>query len=125
MLEGTYGLAIICKETPDNIYVIKNGSPLIFAENDTTIAVTSESAGLANTFNHYMNIDSNMLICISKTGININKKNLIKLNKTDYKLSPHPYKYWTLKEIKLLENLFGKMDPNMVSRRDWVGKKCH
>ena len=100
MLEGTYGLAIICKETPDNIYVIKNGSPLIFAENDTTIAVTSESAGLANTFNHYMNIDSNMLICISKTGININKKNLIKLNKTDYKLSPHPYKYWTLKEIK-------------------------
>jgi glutamine---fructose-6-phosphate transaminase (isomerizing) len=100
MLEGAYGLAVICKETPENIYVIKNGSPLIFAENDTMIAVTSESAGLANTFNHYMNIESNVLICLSKTGINVDKKNLIKLNKTDYELTPHPYKHWTLKEIK-------------------------
>ena len=100
MLEGTYGLAIICKETPKNIYVIKNGSPLIYAENDTMIAVTSESAGLANTFNHYMNIESNVLICLSKTGINVEKKKLIKLNKTDYELTPQPYKHWTLKEIK-------------------------
>jgi glucosamine--fructose-6-phosphate aminotransferase (isomerizing) len=100
MLEGTYGLAIICKETPDNIYIIRNGSPLIIAENETMIVATSESAGLANTFNHYMNIESNTLFCLSKKGLNLEKKNLIKLNKTDYELSPHPYTHWTLKEIK-------------------------
>ena len=100
LLEGTYGLAIICKETPENIYIIRNGSPLIIAENETMIVATSESAGLANTFNHYMNIESNTLFCLSKTGFNLEKTKLIKLNKTDFTLSPNPYKHWTLKEIK-------------------------
>tara|TARA_Y100000992_G_scaffold79648_1_gene50522 strand:- start:1146 stop:2981 length:1836 start_codon:yes stop_codon:yes gene_type:complete len=100
MLEGTYGLAIIYNETPENIYIIKNGSPLIIAENDDMLVATSESAGLANTFNHYMNLDSNVLVCISKKGINIEKSKLIHLNKMEYALSPTPYKHWTLKEIK-------------------------
>ena len=100
MLEGTYGLAIIYNETPENIYIIKNGSPLIIAENDDMVVATSESAGLANTFNHYMNLDSNVLVCISKKGINIEKSKLIHLNKMEYALSPAPYKHWTLKEIK-------------------------
>lgn len=100
MLEGSYGLGIICLDYPDNVYAIRNGSPLILAENDSMIVVTSETSGLANNFNHYMNIDGKDLICISKTGFKNEKKKYIKLNKAEYDLSPHPYLHWTLKEIK-------------------------
>lgn len=99
MLEGTYGLAIICRNTPDIIYVIRNGSPLIIAENESMVVATSESAGLVNHFNHYMNVEANTLICISKQGIDYENLEKIKLNKTDFELSSKPYDTWTLKEI--------------------------
>ena len=41
-LEGTYGLAILFKEECDAIYIVRNGSPIIIAENDNYVMVTSE-----------------------------------------------------------------------------------
>ncbi len=68
-LEGTYGLTILCKNTPNILYVIRNGSPLIYAENDNMIMVSSEPNGLCNIFTNYYVLDSKQIFVIQCNGL--------------------------------------------------------
>ena len=79
MLEGTYGLAILIKDMPNHIYIVRNGSPLILAENDSYILVTSERAGLLNLFTHYSNISQKQIITINTNGTTLAKDSEIKI----------------------------------------------
>ena len=53
-LSGTYGLIILNNIIPENIYLIKNGSPLLIAENETLISATSELCGFNNQVKNYI-----------------------------------------------------------------------
>ena len=100
LIEGTYGLSILTSLEPEKIYVVRQGSPLIIAENDEIIVVTSEISGFVNQFNHYMNIDCDNIVCCTKDGIIFNnklKKNFI--DQTVFNKTHYPYAHWTLKEI--------------------------
>ena len=44
-LQGTYALGILCKNLENCIYIIRNGSPLIFGKNDKMMICTSELSG--------------------------------------------------------------------------------
>jgi glucosamine--fructose-6-phosphate aminotransferase (isomerizing) len=99
-VQGTYGLAIITQVEPEKIYLIREGSPIIIAENDDMIVATSEIGGLVNNFNHYMNVESGSLVCCSKDGfIYKNKLDKILIDQSIFIDSPDPYPHWTLKEI--------------------------
>tara|TARA_Y100001958_G_C21239343_1_gene566605 strand:- start:276 stop:2264 length:1989 start_codon:yes stop_codon:yes gene_type:complete len=107
MLQGTYGLAIICKYTPDRIYCIKNGSPLIIGENNEYIIASSEVAGFYGMINHYYSLESNQIFVLdANSGIRhmFDNKEEIQMNKVDkgnmlFESSADPYKHWTIKEI--------------------------
>ena len=98
MLEGTYGLAILIKDMPNHIYIVRNGSPLILAENDSYILVTSERAGLLNLFTHYSNISQKQIITINTNGTTLAKDSEIKIKEIQVDESPSPYAL-TIKEI--------------------------
>jgi len=101
LLEGTYGLAIMCKHKNNEIYIVRNGSPIVIGENENYIIATSESSGFVNELKNYYAIDNKNIITLSlDTGIINNKNNtLIKNNLDNLQLTPDPYKHWTLKEI--------------------------
>ncbi len=99
MLEGTYGLAILIKDMPNHIYIVRNGSPLILAENDSYILVTSERAGLLNLFTHYSNISQKQIITINTNGTTLAKDSEIKIKEVQVDESPSPYAHWMIKEI--------------------------
>ena len=45
MLEGTWGLCIICVDNPDALYCTKNGSPILVGLTDNyAMAVSEQSA---------------------------------------------------------------------------------
>ncbi len=69
MLEGTYGLTILCLERADQIYVIRNGSPLIYAENDEMAMISSEPNGLCSLFSNYYVLDPKELFVIRRKGL--------------------------------------------------------
>ena len=70
-LEGTWGLAILCKDEPNKLYATRHGSPIVVSANDDMVIVTSEQSGFCNLVSNY-----------------------IVLNNYD-----DPYPHWTIKEI--------------------------
>ena len=101
MLEGTYGLAIQCIDNPSNVYIIKNGSPILIGENDNYIMACSESSGFLDQMKHYYALENDNLVTLSSTdGIITNvKRAKIQNNNVTMNLTPDPYEHWTLKEI--------------------------
>lgn len=101
MLEGTYGLAIQCIDNPSNVYIIKNGSPILIGENDNYIMACSESSGFLDQMKHYYALENDNLVTLSLTdGIISNiKRTKIQNNNVTMNLTPEPYEHWTLKEI--------------------------
>jgi glucosamine--fructose-6-phosphate aminotransferase (isomerizing) len=101
MLEGTYGLAIQYIDNPSNVYIIKNGSPILIGENDKYIMACSESSGFLDQMKHYYALENdNLVILSSSDGIITNiKRTKIQNNNVTMSLTPEPYDHWTLKEI--------------------------
>ncbi len=105
-IEGTYGLTILCKDTPNTLYVIRNGSPLIYAENDEMIMVSSEPNGLNNIFTNYYVLDPQELFVINNNGLvntslfqNKVPKKVIIDEDSESSTSLEGYKHFMLKEI--------------------------
>ena len=98
-LQGTYGLCIMFQDT-NNIYVVKNGSPLLIGENDDNIFISSETSGFCKQVNKYISLEPHDIISINSNGINtthIYSKQ--EIQDLEYSLTPYPYSHWTLKEI--------------------------
>lgn len=64
-LHGTWGLAIISTETPNKLYLCKNGSPLVVGYDDNFALVASESSAVLNHVKNYFLLKNNEIICIS------------------------------------------------------------
>ena len=102
-LKGTWGLAIICKETPNKIYCIRHECPLILGVHDDMLIITSEVTGFNNKISKIINIKNDELLILNKTNKilshNCSGKHKLLNNNIQYKLTPDPYKYWLEKEI--------------------------
>lgn len=107
-LEGTYALVILCVNTPNTLYCIRKGSPLLIGfSNDYSFSmVASEKYGFNKNINNYMCLENNDIVVIEKnnnkcsfksfSGITYNINNLEIL---DISNTHEPYENWTLKEI--------------------------
>ena len=120
-LHGTYAIGILCKDIPNTIYIIRNGSPLIFGKNNEMMICTSEISGFNNQVTNYIKLENNILYKMQENAfnskysnieiishINGNKIDSVEFNKTFNistldknlnTLSCHPYVNFTLKEI--------------------------
>lgn len=110
-LKGTYALAIICKHSPNKMYCVRKGSPLLIGySNDLSkFMVSSEKYGFSNDITNYMCIDNNDIIEIERNLNNQQKYHYKSYSNVSYKINsiqkltenntPEPYESWTLKEI--------------------------
>lgn len=105
LLNGTYGLILLDNNNKDNIFIIKNGSPLIISETNEAILATSELCGFNNNTKNYYEIDNNELIHLSiENGIQFINKKILK--QIDHNFNNHyltqelkHYSHYTQKEI--------------------------
>lgn len=107
-LEGTYALVILCIDSPNSIYCVRHGSPLLigFPSNKSFCMVASEVYGFDKNINSYISTNVNDIVILSKSeGIVkiescentiYNPKTINLINESH---SCQPYPYWTLKEI--------------------------
>ena len=104
ILQGTWGLSILCIDEPDTIYCVRHGSPLLIGYDDNIAIVVSEKNAFCNNINKYF-ILNNLDICkITKTveGIKINTSSEYLINNCEnikHELTCKPYPYWMIKEI--------------------------
>ncbi len=64
-LKGTWALCIIHKDYPNDMWLIRNGSPLLLGFEDNYIIVSSESSGFNQYIKKYVALDNHDLIKIS------------------------------------------------------------
>lgn len=103
-LSGTWGLVILCTDTPHKLYAIRHGSPLLIGFGDDYAIISSEQSGFGKFVDSYKCVDNNDLVVIEKSNnkISYNFNHNIDLYKVSASLditTPDPYPHWTLKEI--------------------------
>ena len=103
-LEGTWGLAILCKDEPNKLYATRHGSPIVVSANDDMAIVTSEQSGFCNLVSNYMVLKNYDVCVLEKVGDKIKMTTketyLVKEMKMgETALTPDPYPHWTIKEI--------------------------
>jgi glucosamine--fructose-6-phosphate aminotransferase (isomerizing) len=104
MMEGTWGLAIMCKLTPNTIYCTRQGSPILISENENCVYIASEQSGFCGNVSNYFVLKNDDL-CImelkdKKVNVTTEESYILKLaNINTNELTPDPYPHWTIKEI--------------------------
>ena len=110
-LEGTFALCILCTDTPNKMYCVRKGSPLLLSWNSDIFYVASEQSGFCNLVNRYICLDNDDICIAEYSGGSGNKKITVRTDKNkNYSpksissnkydsLTPDPYTYWTMKEI--------------------------
>lgn len=106
-LSGTYGLAILCKDIDDAIFMVRNGSPLLVGQNSKYVFAASEMSGFDGQVTHFTSIPSECVTVMQACGEHIhmaytekNDRVLVHHKCTNYgAFSPDPYPHWLLKEI--------------------------
>lgn len=107
-IEGTYALAILCVDTPNNMYCVRHGSPLLvgFSADNKFMMVSSECYGFDHKITKYISLESNDIVSLCKEDGKVVMKSC---GNTTYEkrrfesiteaVTPAPYPHWTLKEI--------------------------
>lgn len=103
-MTGTWGIVLIDKESPNQIFLTRHGSPLLIGKSEDNLIITSEISGFCNYINNYTVVKNNDLIHIKLDNdqFKMNKINSYTFTQLDHKeiqLTPEPYDFWTLKEI--------------------------
>ena len=103
-LQGTWGLAILHQDYPNQIFCIRHGSPLLIGIDEKYIMVASELSGFANKVKNYFVLENHDLahFYIKNNKLQINTESTydnLSLENINFELTPAPYKHWTIKEI--------------------------
>ena len=61
---------IINKDEPNNLYAVRNGSPLLIGYNEDYAIITSEQSGFCNMVNTYITLNNDDICLISKEYTN-------------------------------------------------------
>ena len=105
LLKGTWGLVIICIDTPDTLYCTRHGSPLLISHTDDFAIIVSEQAGFARFTNNYFILNNHDICIIQKANnkimVTTAQEYAIKtMTESLYNdIVPDPYPNWTIKEI--------------------------
>ena len=125
-LQGTWALVIIHKDFPEQIWLTRNGSPLLLGIEEEFVLIVSEQLAFNNHIKSYIIIENHDIIHIKKTENKIEYNENIKRYpiktklKDDIIIKPENYEHWTLKEImeqpdaiKRCTNNGGRIDDNI------------
>lgn len=99
VLQGTWALAIISVDS-DKLYFTRHGSPLIMAQTENDVVITSELSGLMSNvkdFNKYTLVKE--LTVYQMTPDSIIDCETKDVHFETCGVTPYPYPHWTLKEI--------------------------
>lgn len=106
MLEGTWGLAIMCRETPSALYCTRQGSPILVGHSDSCALITSEQSGFSGHIQNYFILKNKDICTIEQQtdksiSIHTCEEKYIqkRIQQNTCELTPTPYSHWMLKEI--------------------------
>ncbi len=121
-LEGTYGITVICSESPDMIIAARKGSPLVLGVGDGEYIISSDAAAIVNHTSQAIYLGDNEMAVVTRDGYRTSTVDNIpvaaKVEKIEYTLEEielADYKHYMEKEIfeqpeKIRACLSGRID---------------
>ena len=68
-MEGTYGIACLCKDEPDKIIIARMGSPLMFGLGKDEIIISSDAAAIINHTKNVIYLEDGEMAILKKEGL--------------------------------------------------------
>ena len=104
ILEGTWGIALLCLHEPDKLYITRHGSPILISIQEKFAIISSEQSGFDNLVQNYIVLNDYDICVLEKKDSNIiyrTQSNYKQINaiRTDIN-KLNNYKHWTIKEIE-------------------------
>lgn len=98
-MNGTWGLAVISRDFPDQIIVARRGSPMLIGLGNKEMFIGSEPSAFIKYTNKFISLDDNEIykIDLSRQEIESCK---IRTAESQNNVSLGKYTHWTLKEIE-------------------------
>ena len=119
-LQGTYALAIIDKEKPQNIYIIAHESSLILARSDSATFVSSDQNAVTGEATHACTVPKDVIFNISATNIQSQQAhpelNWLPVQKTKNRDIEQTEKSITYQEIKEQESVLKGLIDTHISK---------
>lgn len=99
LCDGTWGLGIICTDSPDEIVVACNGSPLVIGIADDRTFIASETSAFNRYTKNFISMKDGEIGILHADGRTLDLSRAQTAPDQEVKLSPDPYPHWTLKEL--------------------------
>jgi glucosamine--fructose-6-phosphate aminotransferase (isomerizing) len=99
--DGSWGLCIMCTDTPDELIVACNGSPLVIGIADDRTFVASETSAFNRYTKNFISMRDGEIGVLHADGRALDLTRTQVAPDQEVKLSPEPYPHWTLKEYVL------------------------
>lgn len=96
--DGTWGLCIMCTDTPDELIVACNGSPLVIGIDGSRTFVASETSAFNRYTKNFISMKDGEIGVLHADGRMLDLSRQQRAPDQEVKLSPAPYPHWTLKE---------------------------
>ena len=96
--DGSWGLCIMCSDTPDELVVACNGSPLVIGVADNRTFVASETAAFNRYTKNFISMKDGEIGILHSDGRTLDLSRTQKAPDQQVKLSPAPYPHWTIRE---------------------------
>ncbi len=100
--DGSWGLCIMDTDTPDELVVACNGSPLVIGIADDRTFVASETSAFNRYTKNFISMKDGEVGLLHADGRTLDLTRKQSAPDQEVKLSPHPYPHWTLKECVYL-----------------------
>lgn len=100
-LQGTWGFALLSKDSREEIIIARNGSPLLIGCSEDEVFFASEASAFVHYTNQFVGLNDGEVCVVNPTGIRklIESRDLYNIDVMDVELSPTPHAHWTIKEI--------------------------
>jgi glutamine---fructose-6-phosphate transaminase (isomerizing) len=96
--DGSWGLCIMCTDTPDELVVACNGSPLVIGVAHDRTFVASETAAFNRYTKNFISMKDGEIGVLHSDGRTLDLSRQQKAPDQRIILSPDPHPHWTIKE---------------------------